>query len=100
MSIKLEDIRLLVIQDLLGTLPDRDREILLDQLSERIEFREIDADIRKVLTPETIQYIKESNKKAAEKIIIRIHHLKMRRIIYVKAIKAGNRTGYFLDNGS
>jgi hypothetical protein len=85
MNTKLADIRLLVIQEILGTLKDDGMDILADQLSQKIEVREVREDLWRVLDVETVQYIKQGNKTAADKIINRIHNKKRKRIIYVSA---------------
>lgn len=83
MNTKLEDIRLLVIQEILGTLSDDGTDILSDQLSQRVEARKIREDLWQVLNVEAVQQYLKQNDNAADKIINRIHRQKRRKIIYV-----------------
>jgi hypothetical protein len=82
MKTKLEDIRLLVIQEILGTLTDEGVDTLSRQLPKSREARRIRDDVWYVLSTDDVQRYIQAKNNTADIVIHRIHRQQQERVIY------------------
>lgn len=87
MHTTLEDIRLLVLDEISGTLSATGRETLFNEISVNEDAREMREDMLKVFTPEIVAQIKSQPfHHTADSIIDRIHQQRRRRVIAITAL--------------
>ncbi len=89
MNTNLEDIRILVLQEISGTLTDAGRETLFNEIAVNEDAREMRDDMLQVFSPEIMGKIKSQPfNDPADVIINRIHRQKRKKIITISAIAA------------
>lgn len=89
MNTNLEDIRLLVLDEISGTLSATGRETLFYEIAVNEDAREMRDDLLKVLTPEIVAQIKNQPfLNPADTIIGRIHHQRRRKVIAITTLAA------------
>ena len=89
MNTNLEDIRILVLQEISGTLTDAGRETLFNELTVNEDARDMRDDMLQVFTPQILDKIRSQPfNDPADAIINRIHHQKRKKVIAISAIAA------------
>ncbi|ACU57642.1 FecR family protein [Chitinophaga pinensis] len=89
MNTNLEDIRILVLQEISGTLTDAGRETLFNEITVNEDAREMRDDMLQVLTPAIVDKIRSQPfTDPADAIINRIHRQKRKKVIAISAIAA------------
>jgi len=89
MNTNLEDIRILVLQEISGTLTAAGRETLFKEITANEDAREMRDDMLRVFSPEIMDKIRSQPfNDPADVIINRIHQQKRKKIITISAIAA------------
>lgn len=89
MNKNLEDIRILVLQEISGTLTEAGRETLFKEITVNEDAREMRDDMLQVFSPEIMDKIRSQPfNDPADVIINRIHRQKRKRIIAISTIAA------------